>query len=142
MRTYKIIDHTADFSFQVFGKDLEELFINSAYALIEIMFGAENKLPKFHPDLSGRKFKIDLKSSDQESLLIDWLREIHYLAIVEKEIIRKIQNLVIKDLSISAEIEMQKIDLIPENEIKAITYSDIQIKEENGILSFVIVCDV
>ena len=142
MKTYKIIDHTADFSFKIFGKNLEELLINSAFALIEIIFGENEKYPKFHPNLSDRKFKIDLKSNDQESLLIDWLREIHYLAIVEKEIIRKIKNLVIKDFYISAEIEMQKIDLIPENEIKAITYSDIQIKEENGMLSFIVVCDV
>ena len=142
MKTYKIIDHTADFSFKVFGKNIEELFINSAFALIEVLFGNNEKLPKFHPDLSGRKFPLDLKSNDQESLLIDWLREIHYLAIVEKEIIRKIKNLLIQDFSFSAEIEMQRIDQIPENEIKAITYSDIQINEENGMLSFIVVCDV
>ncbi len=140
MKAYRIIDHTADFSYEVFGNNLEELFLNSAFALIEIMFG--KRLPKFHPDLSGRKLKIDLKSNDQETLLIDWLREIHYLAIVENEIIRKINNLIIKDFTISAELEMQKIDQDPENEIKAITYSNIQIIKENGSLSFVVVCDV
>jgi len=30
---YKLIDHTADFGLHVFGRDVQDLFVNAAHAL-------------------------------------------------------------------------------------------------------------
>ena len=36
-KSYKLIDHTADFGMQVFGSDSKELFINAALALFDVI---------------------------------------------------------------------------------------------------------
>ncbi|MGB9598094.1 MAG: archease, partial [Candidatus Poribacteria bacterium] len=38
---YKLIDHTADIGIIAYGKDLSELFANSAYAMFDILTEAD-----------------------------------------------------------------------------------------------------
>ena len=135
---YEIISHTADLAFKVFGKDREELFANSAFALLDIMFG---KLPFQKADELQEK-KLVLQSVDLETLIIDWLREIHSLILIEKEVLKEIKLLQIENDSLVSEIFIAKGFVIPKIEIKAITYNDVKIEKKNGILSVIIVCDI
>ena len=139
MKNYRIINHTADFALEIFGDNLEKLFIHAAFALIEIMF---EKKVRYQDNFPYKEKQIKLKSEEPESLLIDWLREIFGLCIIEKEILVKINFLKITENKLNAKISVQKIDEIPNTEIKAITYNDVQIKETKTGLSCVIVCDV
>ena len=139
MKKYKIIEHTADFSFRVFAKTNQEIFENGAFALMELMFQtSSSKKAKLI------ETKIKINSLDTATLLIDWLREIHYLAVVEKRITKKIQIGKLNDKSINTQVWTK--DLNPEDkiirEIKAITYHDIKISKKNDILYADIVCDV
>ncbi len=41
MKRYEMIDHTADIGIRVFGKDIAEVFSNSAYAMFDILTDPE-----------------------------------------------------------------------------------------------------
>ena len=62
---------TADMAFEAFGKDLDELFENSALALAEAMVHLETVAPKV-------KKEIKLEHASLQGLLIDFLNEIIY----------------------------------------------------------------
>ena len=52
MRTYTLIDHTADLGIRVFGKTLEELFINAGFALFDLLVGNLSQADKKTRNLS------------------------------------------------------------------------------------------
>jgi len=67
------IEHTADWAIRVRARDLPDLFASAARG----MFGLLTDLSAVVPD---RQFEIDLQAIDAETLLIDWLNELLYLA--------------------------------------------------------------
>src|SRR3989338_9876566 len=81
---YTLIEHTADLAYVAYGKDVEELFENAAYALFDV-----------YTDLSRVKERtespicIQIKTDstktdvDYEQLLVRWLNELLYLNEVE-----------------------------------------------------------
>ncbi|MCK4653755.1 MAG: archease [Candidatus Cloacimonetes bacterium] len=139
MKKFEIIEHTADFSFRVFGKTVEELFENGASALMELMFNASLK-----KEIKLQEKEIRINSIDTDTLFIDWLREIHYLAVVEKKITKRIHITKLNDKTINAQIWTTGLN--PEDktirEIKAITYHNIKIIRKNDFMYVDIVCDV
>jgi len=71
---YVELDHTADLCLRATGDDLPALFAHAAqglFALLRCRAGA-------HPQAVSRS--IALESGDQESLLVDWLNELLYVA--------------------------------------------------------------
>src|SRR3972149_1508125 len=67
------IEHTADWAIRVLAQDLPELFAAAARG----MFGLLTDLSEVSPEHS---FEIELRAIDTETLLIDWLNELLYLA--------------------------------------------------------------
>jgi SHS2 domain-containing protein len=139
MKKFEIISHTADFSFRVFGNTVKELFDNGAFALMELMFQTSSTRTA---KLIEKNIKIN--SLDTATLFIDWLREIHYLAVVEKKITKKIQITKLNDKTINAQVWTTGLN--PEDktvkEIKAITYHNIEIIFKKNFIFADIVCDV
>jgi SHS2 domain-containing protein len=136
---WQVLPHTADYAFRVFGKSFPELLRNSAFALMESMFDAysENKS-------EPQTISIEINSLDPESLLIDWLREIHYHIVVDKMLFVNIQLEEVTDVSLRAILKYRHLTERDANltDIKAVTYHNIEIKEEAGKLHVDIVCDV
>jgi SHS2 domain-containing protein len=71
-KNYSFISHTADIGIIVKGKNLEELFINAAQAMFEII--AEHASTTYKP--SGRKFTIRQTAASVEELFVNWLNEL------------------------------------------------------------------
>ena len=70
MRKFEFVDiTTADVAFAAYGKNLNELFANSALAMFEVMINTKQIKPKVE-----RKVKI--KGNDLQSLLFNWLNEL------------------------------------------------------------------
>jgi SHS2 domain-containing protein len=70
---WRELDHTADLAIEVFGSDLQALFITSAQALFASAFEPGSQA-------AVRHFSVQLSASDVETLLIDWLNELLYLS--------------------------------------------------------------
>lgn len=69
---YKVLDHTADFSFQVTGKDLEDLIRCAILSTIDIMFGLRG--------LRGdREYQFDIPLDDPEMAIFSALSEVIFM---------------------------------------------------------------
>jgi len=123
-KTYKLIDHTADFGIQVFGSDSQALFINAALALFDVIteMGALN---------GDDSCIISASGEDWSDLMINWLREILYLWNGKERLVKSIRILSLSENRISAKIYFDAY--LPDRhtiktEIKAVTYHQIQVK--------------
>ena len=72
MKTYEIIEHTADVAIKAFGKNLAEAFENAAKAMFDII--TDNSEIE-----SVGQYDIELEAPDLEQLLVDWLSELLFL---------------------------------------------------------------
>ena len=123
-KTYRLIDHTADFGMQVFGSDSQELFSNAALALFDVITEMDV--------LKGRNScNITASGEDWPDLMINWLREVLYLWNGKEMLVKSVQILSLSENNISAKIyfDAYKSDRhIIKTEIKAVTYHQIQVK--------------
>lgn len=119
---YKLIDHTADFGIHVFGQDAAELFEHAALAMFELIVEA------------GRPGDCRMRSvvaagDDWPDLMVNWLRELLYLWAGKGDILRSIAVEVLTQHRISARAGLEPFQADqhnPLNEIKAVTYHQIQ----------------
>ena len=123
-KTYRLIDHTADFGIQVFGSDSKELFTNAALALFDVITEMDV--------LKGRNScNITASGEDWPDLMINWLREVLYLWNGKEMLVKSVQILSLSENNISAKIYFDAYmpdRHIIKTEIKAVTYHQIQVK--------------
>lgn len=131
MVSYKFLEHTADIKFQAFGKSLEEVFENSAIALKETISGDRVK--------KNIRKKIFVEGKDFEELLYNFLEEFLVLFDGGGFILSKIDRLGIVGKGEGYELEavvsgdskgLGERDYEISNHIKAITYSEMFVKNE------------
>jgi len=136
MKNYEFLEHTADEKFRAYGKTLEEAFINAALATAKIMTD-----DKVKPTIEK---KIEIKVNTKEKLLYQFLEELLFYVDTEGFILSEVKDLEIKDnftltatfLGDSAE------DYEIKAHIKAITYNDMFIKEEENLVTIQVVHDL
>ena len=123
-KTYRLIDHTADFGMQVFGSDSQELFTNAALALFDVITEMDV--------LKGcNSCNITASGEDWPDLMINWLREVLYLWNGKEMLVKSVQILSLSENNISAKIYFDAYmpdRHIIKTEIKAVTYHQIQVK--------------
>ena len=70
MKRFKFVDiTTADVAFVAYGKDLNELFANSALAMFEVMINTKQIKPKV-------KVNVKVDGDDLVSLMFNWLNNL------------------------------------------------------------------
>ncbi len=131
---YKIIQHTADIGLELRGKNLEEIFGSALLGMINIL----NPI-KISDTIIKRK--INVKSMDISSLIVDFLNEILYFCYTENEFYDKIKFTKISDDSLIAELQGKKCGGFGED-IKATTYHGVKIKKEKDDFRVDIIFDV
>jgi SHS2 domain-containing protein len=123
---FKFLEHTADAKFQAFGENIEEVFVNSALALKEIVCG-KIKIKK------KKEKRIKIKGRDFESLLYNFLEEIIYLIDAKNFLISNIKEIKIKNFGLGAVIAGDKASNYKfTNNVKAVTYNEMFIRKEKG----------
>jgi len=138
MERYEIIPHTADIGIKVYGKDLKELFKNSAYGMFDII-----------ADLDGLKSSvtqpIEVKASNSEELLVAWLGELLYNFYTKQIIffdfdIEQINKTHMSAKAYGRHIGQNRNRL--KTEIKAVTYHELKIEEKGGRFIATLIFDV
>ena len=140
--SYKFIDHTADIAFDVEGETLEELFTSAAGAWKESVLEKEVRLE------SNKKEKIDLEAGSIEQLLVDFLSELNFLLFTKKWLYLNSENFLITNENrlwkFSASMNGAEIskEIIIKQEIKAVTYHQMEIVNENNKYKTRVVFDI
>lgn len=137
-RRYVFLNHTADAKFQAFGRTLEEAFTNAALATASLMWDA---------DEIGRKIQhtISIRGKDLERLLLSFLEEIIYLLDTQNFLLGAASDVQIekrdKDYRLTAVFLgdecSSKYNIY--GEVKAITYNEMIIKENDHVTLQVVV---
>ena len=138
---HKFIDHTADIAVEITADSFEELILESLIAFNESVLGSVD-------NNSEEELEIDLQDSSREGLLVSFLNEINYLLTVKRWLSKSIYEIVLKNkknnykLFCKIKVSKLKDDIDLKEEIKSVTYHQMEIKEENGKFFTRIVFDI
>lgn len=136
-------DHTADVQARCWGKSLEEAYNQTAYSLMATITPNLNKIS------SKVEKKIKIEAEDKEALLFDFLSELLYIFDVEELVFNNIKVQIIKESEdlyvLNALLSGEKFDISKHEigvEVKAITYSFMEIAESKNRVEISIVFDI
>ena len=127
MKTYDLIDHTADVIVKAYGKTLAEAFENAAKGMFDIITDSSEVE-------SVGQYDIQLKAPELDQLLVDWLSELLFLHSAKNIVFGFFKiELDEKNKSINAKVFGEKLDISKHKvgtEIKAVTYHMLEVKNK------------
>lgn len=123
-KPYTLIPHTADVKLRVYGTTLPQLFEHAMIGMFDI-----SKPKKLIP-LEAAHQSISLTSTKIEYLLVDFLSDCLSLSDVYNEAYDKAEVSLITNTHLMATISGYKIASFESVEIKAVTYHDLDIHQE------------
>ena len=138
MKNYELLEHTADLGIRVWGADLKGLFINAASAMYDLIADISSIKPAI-------SINIKTEAQDKDELLKNWLSELLYHFHVKDILFSEFTINQIDDKSIVSIAKGEKIDRTRhdlKHEIKAVTFHNLKIKQENGKQATEIIFDI
>ncbi len=140
---FEFRDHTADVQVRSWGSSLEEAFSQTAYSLMATI---TPNLKKITPIVER---EITIEAEDKEALLFDFLSEFLYIFDVDEFVFNQIYVRSIEkfkdNYKLRATLKGEKFDLNKHEigiEVKAITYSFLNIEEKHESIVIDIVFDI
>ena len=127
-KRFEILDHTADIGLIVYGENLRVLFENAGEAFFHII----TDLRKVRRRVEKQ---IDIKGESLDRLMVDWLSELLYLHDVASLLFKgfKVERVGEDGLSaiVKGEPFQEGVHVI-KTQVKAVTYHQIEVRQENG----------
>jgi len=140
MKKFEFLDiTTADTAFAAYGKDLNELFVNAALAMFEIMIRTEQIKPEIEK-------KVEIETKDLKSLLFEWLNELLFffgsenLAFSKFDVKIDEKKLKLKARCFGENIKPEKHEI--KTEVKACTYHRMEINKDNDKWRAQVIVDI
>ena len=127
-KEFEIMNHTADVGIIAYGTDMKEAFANAAKGLFSLIAELDDVDEVAYRD-------IKLTTTDQESLLVEWLNELIYLFDTENIIFKRFDITEISDTHLKARSYGQEVDSSKhklKTGVKAATYHMLKIDQSNG----------
>ncbi|MFH1133439.1 MAG: archease [Nanoarchaeota archaeon] len=120
---YRFLDHTADIKLQAFGKDKQEAFANAALALAHLICEKPVRAIELRT--------VEATGHDDKQLLYAWLEQVLLLQQTEKFLLAEVKELSIEGNALSATVLGDNASSYAlDEDVKAITYHDMEIKKE------------
>ena len=127
--SFEILEHTADVGLRAYGATLAALFENAAAGLLEIALDRET--------VEERETRpVSAAAADREALLVNWLQEILWLVDGERWLPRRVSVAEISETRVAgvacgevSDRARHRFRVI----VKAVTYHQLSIREQNGI---------
>ena len=125
VRSYEIVEHTADIGIRASGGTLEELFCRMAEGMFSLIAPPEQVRPT-------RSIPIRAEAADRERLLVAWLRELLYRFDTEHFLGRQFQIQRLEPTRLEATAAGETLDPArhaQDKEVKAVTYCDLSVRQ-------------
>jgi SHS2 domain-containing protein len=135
-KPYRYLDHTADLGFEINGKTLAELFVNTGRALFETQINGTIK--------TENQKSMKLHGESLEDLYLDWCRELLF-AFSADGFIPAQYEVTIEDLRLAAILRGEHYDPTRHRirmEIKNPTYHELLIEQDEQGFHARIIFDV
>ncbi len=133
---YEFLEHTADAKFKAYGDNLEQAFMNAAYAMFHILKGEQ-------PVKKKSRKTISLEASSEKALLHDFLSEFLFLIDTESLILSEIASLKMDGLTLECEAFFDKAEHYETTgDIKSVTYSEMEITKRKEKVTVQVVVDI
>jgi SHS2 domain-containing protein len=146
MIDFELLPHTADIKIRAYGENKKDLFHNALIGMFQAI----------HPIVPGCKREndrivcaelpeckdVELEAADIESLLVDFLSEALYLSDVYNHAYLDVIIHELGDSHIKATLCGVHVTGFEVVEIKAVTYHELEIKNQNGMWQADIVFDI
>jgi SHS2 domain-containing protein len=132
---YLVVDHTADWALRVFGRDMAGLLTNAALGMSSLLVADLADVPLVE------ERRLELEAWDAETLLVDWLSELAYLAESEGLVFREFELSQVSGTRMTAVIRGGRAAELLKH-IKAVTYHNLVIEQSDQGLEATIVFDV
>lgn len=146
MKEFELVPHTADLKIRAFGITMEELFKNTLKGMFSVIKPQGKNIIYHQDEIKISKYtvehKVNIRSIDRESLLVDFLSECLYLSDINNEAYFDAKFNILTDAELEAIIYGVKIDKFEVVEIKAVTYHDLEFEEIDGLWQTTIVFDI
>lgn len=136
MKQYEFLEHPADIKIRSYGKDLKELFINSALGMMDFLYGADAQSDVLATDYET----IEVNAEDLDSLFVSWLAEILYSSDTNHRVYVEYKILEINEKHVVAEVGSGKTQAI--SDIKAVTYHELKIEKTQAGWMATVVYDI
>jgi SHS2 domain-containing protein len=130
---YREIEHTADWELEVWGPDLSALLGQAAHGMYHLMGIECDAEPRQHR-------RLEIAADDREQLLVEFLKELLYLAESERLAFDRLA-LEVAGHRLKARLEGARIQA-QTKEIKAVTYHRLEVHDTDRGLETRIVFDV
>ncbi|HJS68955.1 MAG TPA: archease [Nitrososphaera sp.] len=127
---YLFLDHMTDAVIEAYGQTLEEAFENAAKGVNDTMVDLKTVKPR-------KEIKIAAKGHDLHSLLFDWLDKVMLLMVADGIVMSEFSVKIRQNngYSLTGIAKGEKLDLDRHRykvEIKAVTYHEMDVRQEKG----------
>ena len=133
---YELIPHIADVRLRVEAATCEELFLDAMRGMFAVMHGRAGEGAR----TVRRRIAVE-ESADLTYLLVDFLNEILQRAHVAREMFESAAFIRLTDESVEADVS----GFAPaefDEDVKAVTYHEAEVRHENGLWSTMLVFDI
>jgi protein archease len=131
---YRFLDHMTDAIIEAYGSTLEEAFENAAKALCDTMIDLKTVRGE-------REIKLSAKGNDLYLLLFDWLDKVMLLLVADRiamsqfsvEIKQHNSDYLLEGITRGEPLELDRHHY--KVEIKAVTYHEMEIRQEKDMIT-------
>ena len=126
MKTYEIIDTTADIGIRAFGSDLPEVYANAALGMFSLITDIDTIKEELEKD-------IIINAPDSAALLVEWLNELIFLFDTEMLLFKRFEIMMPDEFKILARCFGEKADRTRhelKRGIKSATYHRLKVEQK------------
>jgi SHS2 domain-containing protein len=128
VKRFEILDHTADIGIIVHGENLKALFENAGKGFFHLI----TDLRKVKRRIERR---VNLAGESLDRLMVDWLSELLYLHDVENLLFKEFKVESVGGDGLKATVKGEPFQdgvHVIKTEVKAVTYHQIEVRQETG----------
>lgn len=131
---FELVQHTADVRLRVSGATLEDLFRDAVLGMYAVMRGQAHGDERIE-----REIVVD-ESADTTALLVDFLNEVLNRAHIGREMFDEVAFTRFEATSVTAIVRGSRAEF--EEDVKAVTYHEAEVRFESGAWTTMLVFDL